>query len=263
MFLKSLKRLSLIKFLLYLSLIFLSYEQQCVLGQNCPYNQGVCVSNICACNKGYHTLLDSSLPPEQQIYCNYKKISQYTPLILEIFLPSFGHFAVGKYWMGLLKLSLLLTFLASSYFLYDEIKVPTLMSALFEKFGIESFLGIEKKNEEGGDDNKEEGEEEGNNEEGGAKLRGRKDAKKSNSEYTVKEQVHEDEKGDENNEDKKDEKKEPLIDGGENDGEKAEENPILKNAFEISGIFFPLLYFLDLFMYKLNVYTDGFGVPFV
>jgi hypothetical protein len=92
---------------------------------------------------------------DQQIFCNYKKISQYTPIILEIFLPSFGHFAVGKYWMGLLKLSLLATFLVSSYLLYDDIKMPSLMSALLEKIGIENFLGIGGEDEKGEEEKKE------------------------------------------------------------------------------------------------------------
>lgn len=254
---------SLIKLLLYLSLIILSYEQTCVQGQNCPYNQGVCVQNYCSCNKGYHTLVDQSLPVDQQIFCNYKKISQYTPIILEIFLPSFGHFAVGKYWMGLLKLSLLATFLVSSYLLYDDIKMPSLMSALLEKIGIENFLGIGGEDEKGEDEKKEdeEGGEEDNLLEGEKTknpLRGRKDAQKNNDKYTVKEQYHEDEKKDDN----ETEQKEPFI-NKEDGEEKEEENTTLKFAFEISGVFFSLIYFLDLFMYKFNVYNDGFGVPFV
>ena len=260
MFLKS----SLIKLLLYLSLIILSYEQTCVQGQNCPYNQGVCVQDYCSCNKGYHTLVDQSLPVGQQIFCNYKKISQYTPIILEIFLPSFGHFAVGKYWMGLLKLSLLATFLVSSYLLYNDIKMPSLMSALLEKIGIEKFLGIGE-DEKGGEDEKKE-EEEGGEEDNLLEeekkkkntLRGREDAKQNSNKYKVKEQYHETEKKDDN----ETEQKEPFI-NKEDGEEKEEENPMLKFAFEITGVFFSLIYFLDLFMYKFNVYNDGFGVPFV
>lgn len=252
---------SFIKLLLYLSLIILSYEQTCVQGQNCPYNQGVCVQNFCSCNKGYHTLVDQSLPVDQQIFCNYKKISQYTPIILEIFLPSFGHFAVGKYWMGLLKLSLLATFLVSSYLLYDDIKMPSLMSALLEKIGIENFLGIGGEDEKGEEEKKEDeegGEEDNLLEEKKNPLRGRKDAKENSDKYTVKEQYHEDEKKDDN----ETEQKEPLI-NKEDGEEKEEENTALKFAFEITGVFFSLIYFLDLFMYKFNVYNDGFGVPFV
>ena len=60
-------------------------QPQCVLGKNCPFNQGICVSNFCKCNEGFETLIDETLPADQQIYCNYEQISQYTPIILEIF----------------------------------------------------------------------------------------------------------------------------------------------------------------------------------
>ena len=75
-------------------------------GANCPNDQGVCLmQNYCMCINGYHTLLDQNVPGASQTYCNYKKISVYVPVILEIFFPSVGHFVVGKYWMGLIKLS--------------------------------------------------------------------------------------------------------------------------------------------------------------
>ena len=254
------------KLILYLSLLLLSYEQQCVLGKNCPYNQGECITDYCICNKNYHTLLDSTLPPEQQIFCNYKKMSQFTPIVLEVFLPSIGHFVVRNYWLGLIKLSLLLTFIFSSYYLYNEIKLPELMETLLEKIGIEKFIGLTEggKDEEGGDDKdkeEEKKEEEKKDEEKKETLRGRKDAEKNRSNYLVQKQVHEEES--DNNENEND-NKEPLINtGGEEDEEKKEENLPLKFAFEISGVFFSLMYFADLFLYKFNAYTDGYGVPFV
>ena len=253
------------KLILYLSLLLLSYEQQCVLGKNCPYNQGECITDYCICNKNYHTLLDSTLPPEQQIFCNYKKMSQFTPIVLEVFLPSIGHFVVRNYWLGLIKLSLLLTFIFSSYYLYNEIKLPELMETLLEKIGIEKFIGLTEggKDEEGGDDKdkEEEKKEEEKNEEKKETLRGRKDAEKNRSNYLVQKQVHEEES--DNNENEND-NKEPLINtGGEEDEEKKEENLPLKFAFEISGVFFSLMYFADLFLYKFNAYTDGYGVPIV
>lgn len=36
----------------------------------------------------------------------------------------------------------------------------------------------------------------------------------------------------------------------------------VKIIFELSGTFLSLLYFMDLFLYKFNVYTDGNGVSF-
>ena len=72
-------KLSINKFIIYLSLIILTYEQQCIFDKNCPVNQGLCVSDICVCSEGYQTLLSQNTPLDQQIYCNYKKISQYKP----------------------------------------------------------------------------------------------------------------------------------------------------------------------------------------
>ena len=139
---KVLFKLSTKNLLVFLLLFIFSYEQQCIFGKNCPVNQGMCVSNICVCNEGYHTLLDESTPVNLHIYCNYKKISQYTPIVTEIFLPSFGHFIVGNYWLGLLKLSLIITYVLSSYYLYEKVDLPALFKQLFEKIGISIFLGI-------------------------------------------------------------------------------------------------------------------------
>ena len=137
---KVLFKLSTKNLFLFLILFIFSYEQQCIFGKNCPVNQGMCVSDICVCNEGYHTLLDKSTPANLHIYCNYKKISQYTPIVTEIFLPSFGHFIVGNYWLGLLKLSLIITYVLSSYYLYEKVDLPTLFKKLFEKIGISTFL---------------------------------------------------------------------------------------------------------------------------
>ena len=161
-------KISIIKLLLFFSLFILSYEQfqqQCTLGKNCPFNQGICVSNFCRCYEGYVTLNDVSLPPEKQIYCNYQQKSQYTPIILEIFLPCIGHFVVGNYWIGLLKFSLILSFILSSLSLYGEIRIPPLLIILFNKLGLSSILSKE--------DNKKEEEEEP---EPRSRFRGRKNS---------------------------------------------------------------------------------------
>ena len=103
----------------------------------------MCVSNKCVCNEGYHTLLDKSTPANLHIYCNYKKISQYTPIVTEIFLPSFGHFIVGNYWLGIFKLSLILAYVLSSYYLYGKLVLPPLFTTLISEMGfhIEYRLG--------------------------------------------------------------------------------------------------------------------------
>ena len=130
------------KLLIYLSLLILSHEQQCIFGKNCPVNQGFCVTDICVCTEGYQTMLDKSTPIDQQIFCNYKKISQYTPIVTEIFFPSLGHFIVGNYWLGLIKIALLLAYVISSYSLYKKVAMPTLLKILLEKIGLTIFLGL-------------------------------------------------------------------------------------------------------------------------
>jgi hypothetical protein len=135
-------KFSINKFLFYLSLFILSHEQQCILGKNCPVNQGLCVTDICVCSEGYQTMLDKSIPIDQQIFCNYKKISQYTPIVTEIFLPSLGHFIVGNYWLGLIKIALLLAYVISSYSLYKKVTIPILLKILLNKIGLSVFLGV-------------------------------------------------------------------------------------------------------------------------
>ena len=239
--------------LLYLILLVFSNGQQCILGNNCPYNQGICVADSCNCYKGYYTLLDSSLPVDQQIYCNYKQISQYTPIIIEIILPGFGHLYVGKYWMALIKISLLLTFLFSSYYLYHEFRFPELFTDLFEKIGFSGIISVEKKDEDGenkeGEEEKKEEEEEDNN--GKHILRGGRNQDKVK--YVVKKQYREDE----------DTKEEKLIQNEEDGNKEEKSNKFIKMIFELSGILISLLYFMDLFLYKFGVYNDGNDVPFV
>ena len=158
MYLHSIYSLIIITILI-ISLFNISFEQ-CVLGGNCPLNQGECVNNACNCLSGFYTLLDPKLPPEQQTYCNYEQINVYAPIILELFLPSFGHFYTGKYYLGIAKLILLFAYLTSSYYLYDKLKMPIYIRYIMEKFGpaLLSLIGLkvaqdeeeEKKDEEEG-----------------------------------------------------------------------------------------------------------------
>ena len=200
-----------------------SFQQQCIQGENCPYNQGICVSNTCQCNQNYHSLIDETLPAEQQIYCNYRKYSQYFPIILEFVAPSLGHFLVGNYWKGLIKLSLIIIFVSSSFYLYKRLKIPELFVTLFESIGLSGLFGGGVKE---GDDKKDD-------DNGALRLRS-----SPNRPFSQE-----------------------ISDGVEDDYE--EDNVYLKFVFEISGILLPLLYFLDLLLYKFKVYNDGNGVPFV
>ena len=294
-----------IKILLYISLFLYTQGQllqhQCVLGKNCPFNQGICVSNFCKCNEGFETLIDETLPADQQIYCNYEQISQYTPIILEIFLPSIGHFFVGNLWLGLIKLSLLLSFLLSSFSLYDELKVPPLMSYLFDKLGISSILGIEdEKEDDKKDDDKNEDDNDNDNKKK-EKLRARKDSKNKEEEddneyplaiekekeneneknnddnnnerpiYNYVQQVHDDEEEEEEEKNEKEEelikkkkiKRKKLKEKEKKEKKMEKEHSFIKFIFDLSGIFGSLMYFMDLFLYKFKIYNDGNGIAFV
>ena len=162
-------------YLIFLSIIVLTFEQQCIIGTNCPFNQGVCSANDCNCLKGYQTLFDKSIPIDQQVFCNYKQISVYAPLIFEIFLPSVGHFMVGKYWFGLIKLTVIIIFISTSLYLYQKLRVPYLLITIFKYIDILSYLGVGEKDDNRDDDgNNEEGEEGGEK----GKLRDMKEKKK-------------------------------------------------------------------------------------
>ena len=162
-------------YLIFLSIIVLTFEQQCIIGTNCPFNQGVCSANDCNCLKGYQTLFDKSIPIDQQVFCNYKQISVYAPLIFEIFLPSVGHFMVGKYWFGLIKLTFIIIFISTCLYLYQKLRVPYLLITIFKYIDILSYLGVGEKDDNRDDDgNNEEGEEGGEK----GKLRDMKEKKK-------------------------------------------------------------------------------------
>ena len=119
-------------FFLFLPLFSFILSQECIVGKNCPYNQGICAGTTCECMAGYKTFFDPKLPQTEQIYCNYKQKNHMIALVLEVFLPSVGHFYTDHYWLALLKLGLGLGFIWSSYYLYGEMKKPSYIEALKE-----------------------------------------------------------------------------------------------------------------------------------
>ena len=98
--------------------------QQCEPSSNCPYNQGICVGNTCECLAGYMNLFNNDTPISKRIYCNYKQINHFIPLILEFFLPGIGHFYVGKYWFGIIKLILAMICFYSFYYIFRSMRFP-------------------------------------------------------------------------------------------------------------------------------------------
>ena len=114
------------KIYLIISLFALTISQQCIEGKNCPLNQGICVGGTCQCLNGYKTLFNNALSLEQQIFCNYQQINHFIPLALEL-IPGIGlgHFYIGRYWLGIIKLCLAITFICSIKYIHNELKLPS------------------------------------------------------------------------------------------------------------------------------------------
>ena len=281
-----------IKIILLLSFFLFSYGQapQCVLGKNCPFNQGVCANpNFCKCNEGFETLIDETLLPGQQIYCNYEQMSQWMPIILEAFLPSMGHFAAGNTWLGVGKLILVISFCLSSFALYDELKAPPLMIYLFQKLNIGKILGLEEEGK-GEEEKEKEKEKEDDNKEENQLLRGRsskerkgiskeEDVEKENDNvkendddendgYKIGYQAYDEEEEETPDQEeelisKEDKKKQKEKAKRKKDKKNEKEHKYIKLIFDLTGGFGSLVYFMDIFLYKFKIYTDGNGIAFV
>ena len=118
------------KIYLMIPLFSLIVSQQCIAGTNCPFNQGFCSGGTCQCLEGYKTFYDKSLPVEKQIFCNYQQTNHFIPLVLEFFPPiGLGHFYIGRYIHGCIKLILAVTFVCTSFYLYKELRIPSYVKA--------------------------------------------------------------------------------------------------------------------------------------
>ncbi len=93
-------------FIITFSLFYLISPQKCNPKTNCFKHNGHCINDKCECNYGYITILKPK--SNKIIYCNYEQIENWIPFILEIFLPSIGHFYVGHIYFGISKLAVLL-----------------------------------------------------------------------------------------------------------------------------------------------------------
>ena len=73
-------------------------------------NNGNCFNNKCICDYGYITLKKR----KSTISCDYKQKERIIALFLEFFFPiGVGHFYVGNFLLGILKLSLFIIILLS------------------------------------------------------------------------------------------------------------------------------------------------------
>lgn len=105
--------------LYFLTFIFLfSFtSSQCVLDKNCPSKTGTCQEDVCICINGYKTFIDSK-NENNPIYCTYEQKSKWIALVLEMFLPPFGHFYLGR----MVHFSIKLTLMVFTLFLINSPK---------------------------------------------------------------------------------------------------------------------------------------------
>ena len=68
----------------------------CIKNVNCPIEAGQCIANQCKCFDEFYSLINRINPKNETIFCEYRKMSRFAPLILEFFLPSVGHLYAGK-----------------------------------------------------------------------------------------------------------------------------------------------------------------------
>jgi hypothetical protein len=74
---------------------------------NCLPSKGQCVNGECICNRYYATLYIDNANTKNEMYCNYEKQTRWKPFIMELLLPTLGHFYIGNITLGLIKLGLL------------------------------------------------------------------------------------------------------------------------------------------------------------
>jgi hypothetical protein len=90
--------------------------------------EGECTDGVCVCNYGYTTLKHSN----SYMQCDYKRKERIVAVLLEFFFPiGIGHFYVGNYFLGILKLSLFIVILISistgicfSYYSKNSVLAP-------------------------------------------------------------------------------------------------------------------------------------------
>ncbi len=76
----------------------------CIKNVNCPIEAGQCIANQCKCFDEFYSLNNNLHPKNETIFCEYRKMSRFGPLILEFFLPTLGHFYAGKINLFIAKL---------------------------------------------------------------------------------------------------------------------------------------------------------------
>ena len=89
------QKINIISFLLFLYRLNL-IKLTCIPNENCPKENGECIKNECICFEEFYSLKNKINPKKENIFCEYRKMSRFGPLILEFFLPTIGHLYAGK-----------------------------------------------------------------------------------------------------------------------------------------------------------------------
>jgi len=101
------------------------FSQNCNFS-NCFKDQGICISKTeCKCINNFITFPTQKTNQKNEIYCNYERTSRWFPFLLELLLPSIGHFYVGKIKLGLFKLFLMvgpLLYLCIGHYFIDSVE---------------------------------------------------------------------------------------------------------------------------------------------
>ena len=86
---------------------------------NCSVVGGICNKDVdeCICFSGYATVPQKGMPFQK---CNYRQINRWIPVVLEVILPSVGHFYVGNFYLGLVKMLLFLLPLCCVCFCFES-----------------------------------------------------------------------------------------------------------------------------------------------
>lgn len=253
-----------------------SLSGQCIQGQNCPNGQGFCMGTNCMCKGDFETVLDESLPLDQQIYCNYEKTSKFTVLMLELLVPSFGHFYSGNYFKGILKFLIVVSFIFFSLVHNGSLKMPGFVVAILKHFASNLIPDeVAQVAEDTKDDqligglsqtltrtiemakkNDKEKKDENENKDG--------QETKEDAETKAGEEKGEEEKVDE--EAPKINLKTVVMVKQKFDDLKAKiglEKKTVQSLFNISSTVFGITYIADLLLYYFDIYTDGGGFALV
>ena len=235
-------------------------EQNCIPGENCPYNQGECSDNQCVCKDGFYTLIDSSKNTVDQKFCNYKQISMKLMLLFEVLIPGSGQLYSHNWIFGIIKLALFVCFLIISFGITKQILIPKCCIIVKD-----ALIG------EGKDDKKEEEKDE--------KSKGRK----KKNEIDIKDDEKDDEKLDiENEKDNNENNNNPKKDDNNvksliNDCMDFEALSVDKLKFgsstslsaktmkiilKIFIYLFWVVYSVDIYLIFFKIYSDGKGIPY-